>query len=431
MQDDRLQRLLGGPECAQLRLKLRARFERGTLVDDFSLTGLTASERAVLEGLLGRAPRQAESIRLSHQELDHAVRRAGLADNLRQALELLEGRIVNRRAEQARIEEGWTAVLAGLHDVRLRAMLSEPSGVALLKRCAGGEPERGTDLLERAARVLMRLPAHGISRAQLSAEVLGDAHALDAGQPVAALVLRACRAVANVQGESTAASRALQQPSIEDLAADPEGEEELDLSIRSQWATVGVAVNELSAPVLLLNIAASGNLSSDEIVRAALRDAQPLHLSLRTLLRSAPTWDVANVVVSVCENPSIVAAAADRLRTNCRPLLCTDGMPGAAQQLLMHQLVKAGAILRYHGDFDWAGVRIGNFLMSQCRAMPWRFGAEDYMATTDFIGRTLGPDARLEASWDPALAGVMIARGREVHEEQLFEILLEDLRSTL
>lgn len=431
MHDDRLQRLLGGPECVQLRVKLRARFERGTLVDEFALTGLTAAERGALEGLLGRAPRHAESIRLSHQELDHAVRRAGLADNLRQALELLDGPIVDRRAEQARIEEGWSAVLAGRYDLRLRAMLSEPSGVALLKRCAGGEPERGSHLLECAARVLMRLPAHGISRAQLSAEVLGNAHALDAGQPVATLVLRACRAIANMQGESTAVSPASQQPPIEDLAADAEGKEELDRSIRSQWAAVGVAVNELSAPVLLLNVAASGNSASDEIVRAALRDAQPLHLSLRTLLRSAPTWDVANVVVSVCENPSIVAAAADRLRSTCRPLLCTDGMPGAAQQLLMHQLVKAGAILRYHGDFDWAGVRIGNFVMSQCRAIPWRFGAKDYIATTDFIGRTLDTDAKVEASWDPALAGAMIARGREVHEEQLFEILLEDLRSPL
>lgn len=425
--DDRLQRLLGGPECSLLRSKLRARFERGSFADEFALTGLSDTERGALEGLLGRAPRHAESIRLSHQELDHAVQRAGLADSLRQALEILDGVIVDRRAAQARIEDGWNAVFSARYDVRLRAMLSEPSGVALLKRCAGGEPERGSHLLGQAARVLTRLPAHGVSRAQLAAEVLGDAHALDSGQPIAALVLRAFRAVANMPDESGTALPPSRQPLVGSLAA----EDETDRSIRSQWAAVGVAVNELSAPVLLLNIAASGNSSSDEIVRAGLRDAQPLHLSLRTLLRNAPTWDVTNVVVSVCENPSIVAAAADRLRTTCRPLLCTDGMPGAAQQLLMLQLAKAGARLRYHGDFDWAGVRIGNFVMSQFKAIPWRFGARDYMAITDFIGRKLDPDVGVEASWDAALAREMIACGREAHEEQLVEILLEDLRSPL
>lgn len=428
MQDDRLQRLLGGPDCAQLRLKLRARFERGTLVDEFSLTGLTHSERAVLEGLLGRAPRHAESIRLSHQELDHAVQRAGLADSLRQALELLDGPIVDRRAEQARIEESWNTVLAGRYDVRLRAMLSEPSGVALLKRCAGGDPERGADLLARAARILERLPAVGISRAQLAAEVLGDAHALDSGQPIAALVLRACRSCAKLTGAPELDNTAAESALVEDMALSLDASDELDRSIRSQWAAVGVAVSELSAPVLLLNIPVSGASSSDDIVRAASRAAQPVHLSLRTLLRYAPAWSVGNVVVSICENPSIVAAAADRLQMKCAPLVCTDGMPGAAQRVLMQQLTNAGATLRYHGDFDWAGLRIGNFVMSQCKAIPWRFGAADYLATGKFIGRQLDPRASVLATWDAGLTDAMIAQGREVHEEQLIETLLQDLR---
>jgi hypothetical protein len=34
-------------------------------------------------------------------------------------------------------------------------------------------------------------------------------------------------------------------------------------------------------------------------------------------------------------------------------------MPSAAQQTLLAQLAAAGARLRYHGDFDWAGLVIG------------------------------------------------------------------------
>ncbi len=428
MHDDRLQRLLGGPEHAQLRSKLRARFERGSLADEFALTGLTSVERRALEGLLGRAPRHAESIRLSLQELDHAVRRAGLADNLRQALEILDGPIADRHAEQARIDAAWSAVLAARYDERLRAMLCEPTGVALLKRCAGGEPERGVDLLTRAARILERLPAVGISRAQLAAEVLGDAHALDPGQPIAALVLRACRSRVKWT-DGPGLDTATVEPSLAgDIVSSSDALDDLDRSIRSQWAAVGVAVSELSAPVLLLNIPVRGDSSSDDIVRAASRAAQPVHLSLRFLLRHAPTWDVRDVVVSVCENPSIVAAAADRLHMKCAPLICTDGMPGAAQRILMQQLTDAGATLRYHGDFDWAGLRIGNFVIGRCGAIPWRFGAADYLGTERFIGRPLDPSASVVAIWDAKLADVMIAQGHEVHEEQLIEALLQDLR---
>ena len=73
---------------------------------------------------------------------------------------------------------------------------------------------------------------------------------------------------------------------------------------------------------------------------------EPVHLSLRRLLRRPPPWDVAGREVFVCENPNIVAIAADRLGTTCAPLACTDGMPFAAQQTLLAQLAASGARLR-------------------------------------------------------------------------------------
>jgi len=36
--------------------------------------------------------------------------------------------------------------------------------------------------------------------------------------------------------------------------------------------------------------------------------------------------------------------------------------------------------LRYHGDFDWGGLTIGNFVMREFGAEPWRFGKTDYLA---------------------------------------------------
>src|SRR5690606_34272806 len=115
------------------------------------------------------------------------------------------------------------------------------------------------------------------------------------------------------------------------------GEEE---TRRAQWARLGITVNELAAPVLCLNLTADGDTPAATLARVAAERGEPLHLSLRTLLRYPPPWNVAGRTVYVCENASIVAIAADRLGRACAPLVCTDGMPGAAPQTLLRQLAE-------------------------------------------------------------------------------------------
>jgi uncharacterized protein (TIGR02679 family) len=156
---------------------------------------------------------------------------------------------------------------------------------------------------------------------------------------------------------------------------------------------------------------------------------EPAHLSLRWLVRSAPSWPVAGLAVFVCENPNLLAIAADRLGIRCAPLVCTEGMPAAAQRTLLHQLVVAGARLRYHGDFDWPGVRIANHVLRSVGAAPWRMGAADYEAaagTTAAARHALtGCDA--EAVWDAQLAPAMHRHGLAIAEEAVADVLLDDL----
>ena len=54
--------------------------------------------------------------------------------------------------------------------------------------------------------------------------------------------------------------------------------------------------------------------------------------------------------ISICENPSIVAA--DALGADCGPLICVEGRPSQAAMLPLRKLSAAGCCLRYHGDFD-------------------------------------------------------------------------------
>jgi uncharacterized protein (TIGR02679 family) len=132
---------------------------------------------------------------------------------------------------------------------------------------------------------------------------------------------------------------------------------------------------------------------------------------------------VADRSVFVCENPSVASLAADRLGARCAPLVCTDGMPAAAQRTLLAQLAAAGARLRYHGDFDWPGIAIGNFVMRSFVAQPWRFGASDYVAAR---GRRL-EGVPVAARWDAPLADKMAAAGFALEEEAVVESLLADL----
>ncbi|WP_082549259.1 DUF2399 domain-containing protein [Rhizobacter sp. Root404] len=53
-------------------------------------------------------------------------------------------------------------------------------------------------------------------------------------------------------------------------------------------------------------------------------------------------------------------------------------MPAAAQRVLLHQLRASGAVVAYHGDFDWPGIRIAGHVIRMHGAIPWRMGSSDY-----------------------------------------------------
>jgi uncharacterized protein (TIGR02679 family) len=132
--------------------------------------------------------------------------------------------------------------------------------------------------------------------------------------------------------------------------------------------------------------------------------------------------------VFVCENPAIVAAAADQLGASCPPLVCVSGQPGAAVIRLLVTLVEGGAKLHYHGDFDWGGIAIARTLGRRVEWQPWRYDAEAYgeaIASLPDLPPLKG--SAVETIWDPALAPAMMAGGFKVEEEQVLALLIADL----
>jgi uncharacterized protein (TIGR02679 family) len=418
--DPRLQRLLGGDHYALLRKRLRRRFELAPLdaaVENFRIGKLTTEEHATLASLLGRPLHYARSMQVDVRLVDTAFQNAGIAASLRDALEQLDGPITNLATTRLALQTLWSDVLGACTHRELIGLLRAPAGIGLLKRLARQSAPAALQLSRRVEAVLQRLPASGITRSQLAADVLGDAHALDSGQPTATLVLTVWRQVIARTHDKNG-----------DVEIEPTGDSELELGggaerDRDVWAKAGVLVNELARPVLFLN------LPVRDAENHSQSSGEPVYASLRSLLRSPPSWDVADRRVYVCENPNMVAIAADHWGSDCAPLVCTDGMPAAAQRCLLSQLAKARAQLCYHGDFDWPGVRIGNHVMREHGAQPWRFGAADYEAAVEGAS---GPGQALKgkaasALWDNGLMTTMQQHRLSIAEEALAASLLKDL----
>jgi uncharacterized protein (TIGR02679 family) len=390
---ERLRQVLGGPELDWLVRRAWRRVARRQTGGAVTLAQATAAQRDAVERLLGRraAPGQSISVRL--EDLEVLLRQAGICDDLAEALEVLAGPLVDKRARRQETEAAWASLLSD----GARPWLEELRATGLLRRLARNDLAVAGDLLRQALEVERRLPARGLPLAELAAAVTGDSHALDPGTPLGTIAVRI--AAGQAGGWDSAEAR------------------------RDAWASAGVLCDELSAPVLTLGLRGDGQGLTDRALRLHAEAGEPYRLTTRQLLREPPAL-APGATVYVCENPTVVAAAANRLGATSAPLVCLEGQPRTAARVLLGLLAAAGAGLAYHGDFDWAGITIANLVVRRHGTVPWRFCSADYRAARG--GRTL-EGSPVAAVWDRELQAAMVAGGRAVHEEEVLDLLLGDL----
>lgn len=402
---DRLRRLLGGKDTAWLLDRLRRRLAGGKpLSGTVTLGSATHDQRKAVERLLGRRAGVGASLSVSLDELDVVLRRSGSApDGLADAVRLLIGAVPDRATEAA----AWAAVHEPLDELvarrpALAAWRSWLNSTGMIRRSAP-EPAAASALIAAAIRVLADLPSAGVALGRLAAEATGDAHGLDDGRPLTTLVLSAARVLGGTPpaGDGSAAER------------------------RASWAAVGVHRDELSSSVLCLGLPGGAETVTGRILALAKEAGEPCVLTLRQL--ALADLGVGTEIVSVCENPIVLASAADELGPRCPPLVCVNGQPSAAVWRLLDLLAADGARFRYHGDFDWGGIRIGNTLRSRIPWQPWRFDALAYTATEVTGGELAGSPA--DACWDPELRPALERRGVRIEEELVLPALMDDLRS--
>lgn len=405
---DSLQRTLGSSGCARLLERLRKRLEAELeLTGRLNLSNPTPRERTEIEGLLGRRPGQGTGLNISLDELGGQIRRAGLADSLEAAVLALTGPLENKRAARAREEARWEELFATFAKPEsdlpfdFLAALREQG---LLKRI--GKPGTARNYLTQLERLAGSLPADGEPLPQLAARLFGDSHTLDPGQPLANLALRLIPHIAAIE-EDPDATRADAR--------------------RNAWASVRVICDDLSAPPIVLNLPAKSDHLLGQLLRLAHNAGEPVHLSLRQIVKYPLLHDTGFLdrTIYVCENPTILALAANTHGPSCAPLICINGEPATPARTLLRQLRDAGARLRYHGDFDWRGVAIAARVLRFCNANPWRFDASSYGAAPKHHPLRGKPIA---TPWDPSLSATMETIGKSVHEEAIANTLLDDLR---
>lgn len=416
---DALLAFLRRPALRRLWPLVRRRAERlGGVRGTVRLGDATDAERRALADLLALPTVPRGEVRVGLQELDRALRASRFGVGLETALERLGGPLRDRPAERAAEERRrrgtWrrAADHAAVADrPRLAEWLEGLRGVGLLRRLAGGDGEDDEPLLQGTLAVLAALPAAGAAPVRLpvlAGEVLGSSHALDAGRPEATLALHALAFLEGAALPGDAAAR------------------------RALWQRHGVATDDLSTDVLALGLEPLGDGAVASALRLLAGAGEPARLTLRQIAGAGLRFPAA-LEVYVCENPSVVAAAADRLPA-APPLVCVAGFPNLAARGLLRALAGAGAVVRYHGDFDWSGVQIGNLvhgLLPRAHLFrPWRFAAADYRRAV--CRGAAGPPLAGEpvaAAWDLDLAPAMTADGRVVEEEQVLDDLLADLHA--
>ena len=332
------------PGPSKVLAAARRRLEAGGDLSGSPLrASLTQDERDEVGKLLGThwaRSGKAVSARVLASALDD------LGTNAAELLAVTGTPVRDLRAERAAARQDAAAEREYAALVLTGAEVPAETAAAWLAR--RGLPASGggqlADLAERCAQVLMQLPGPGGERtllAVLAARALGDPHALDRGSPVATGVLR-------LLGHET-----------------PESAE----SWRAAWEEHGIDCDPVSSRVLVLNLRLTGDAACVQLSNAA--DQEPLWLTLRSMNGG---FTAKAVDVYVCENPSVLIAAADTLGARAHPLICTSGRPSAATVRLLSGLAAGGTTLHVRADDDSVGQEI---VAGLCAFMPtarlWRY----------------------------------------------------------
>lgn len=433
---DPLVELLKTEECGPLLSRLRKKVQRGeALTGRCRLSKLTREQATHISELTGANCRGA-GVTVNLDVFAQIVVNTGRFDSLESLVQLACGEpLPNLRAARDEQSAQWQQVWEHAEQLmdELRSLLTQCVDTEAdrtetqtesftidslnhvivsmrksgwLRRLTSRDPITATSLLDQAFALLKRLPVRPVPLSVFAAIHCGSAHALDDNTSLGRIMLKL-----------------LVKQSISDTP------QKKAVRRRRTWESVGIVTDELSSTVLTLNLPATGHTLTDRMLQDHQRCGMPVRLTFRHLRLHRPSFTsppkTRDSHVYVCENPSILAEAANRIGANCPPMVCVEGHPSIACWMLLEQLCSREFQLAYHGDFDWGGVRIANKLYAAFGFEPWRFTSASHSIRSRHHRKLRPPET--EALWDQRLSETIRRAGVSVEEESAIEELLADL----
>jgi uncharacterized protein (TIGR02679 family) len=347
---------MSGP--ASVLHAIRARARRGFRTDSGTLRlPLTSQQRREIARLVGTAwdvsgrPLRLEYLAAALAEHDLTVR--GF-------VEALDGKpLIDQRRQRAAEQAAAADERSQARSMLIAAGISEACVDAWLTDSGLPRPGSGAlvSLAEEVAQVWRQLPGAtgpSVRLAGLAASSQENAHGLDYSEPLGRVL---SRLIALAYG--------LPRP------------RRAGRDWRRAWAAAGVRCDDVSSRVLVLDLPLDGPAPAARLCAAT--PGEPVWLSLRALDGewSAPT----GTYVFVCENPTIVEAAADELDSDCPPVVCTDGIPTMAALDLLAGLSTRGSSTSVRADIDEGGLVVVEQVLSVAsEATLWRYDTATYAA---------------------------------------------------
>lgn len=366
---------------------------RGTV----RLSGYSPASVRTLTTLIGRPGRKTVDLALLEKELI----RLGVSKDLPGALAALGAPVspmpAARRAERSRVERGRLAAKAQADtwpEQWASDWVDEIIRAGLLARRGEDEALLLVHQVRQILDALDDLTDSTFSRVDLAAEVLGSAHALDDGT----LLERATvRALAYRQGGSELAR------------ADP-------------WSSIGGHRSLISGAALTWHLPVTSDHSLAQAVAICDELSIPFVVT-QMALDSAGLGFVSGSDVLLVENPRVLEHAV-QIRSS-QSMICGNGNPSMTVRGLVDRLIGDGAVVRYHGDFDAAGIEICERMRAR-GVRPWRMTAGDYLdalegARAAGVRLPIDPTPCGPTPWDPDLQDVFNEHRLVVHEERLLQ----------
>lgn len=240
------------------------------------------------------------------------------------------------------------------------------------------------------------------SRVELAARLLGDAHGLDPDTVLHRVVLHGLAAASAQQT--------------------PDGARDRD----ALWARYGIAPDLLSRTCLVWRLRAHDSGPLTDRLDLAHASGDPVHVTDWDVRRAGGLRLSCEEHVLVCENPRVLEAFAEQ-KVPGWTVVCTAGEPNLIVRSIVDALASSVGGVRYHGDFDWGGIRIADRLIDPPHLVPWLMEVDDYLAALRPDGPPL-VGTPVEPSWSPELGAAMRAHGRAVHEESTLTRMLVEAR---